>query len=100
MCGCIGNGILARSPIRPNSAWKALGVMGPSRSVMKTCEDSPCSRCRRRSEDRSGGAGLREQWLIPGIVAPEGPRPATYDGQVTALDIAGFALPVFDRQER
>ena len=48
MCGCIGNCILARAPIRPNSAWKALGVIGPSRSVMKTCEDSPCSRCRRR----------------------------------------------------
>src|ERR1700750_1020083 len=49
MCGCIGNCILARAPIRPNSAWKALGVIGPSRSVIKTCEDSPCSRCRRRS---------------------------------------------------
>jgi len=34
-------------PIRPNSAWKALGVIGPSRSVMKTCDDAPCSRCRR-----------------------------------------------------
>src|SRR5262249_46249620 len=49
MCGGIGNCILARAPIRPNSAWKALGVIGPSRSVIKTCEDSPCSRCRRRS---------------------------------------------------
>src|SRR5262249_49038334 len=49
MCGWIGNGILARAPIRPNSAWKALGVIGPSRSVIKTCEDGPCSRCRRRS---------------------------------------------------
>src|SRR5262249_53593123 len=49
MCGWIGNGILARAPIRPNSAWKALGVIGPSRSVIRTCEDSPCSRCRRRS---------------------------------------------------
>src|SRR5215831_18187337 len=49
MCGCIGNCILARAPIRPNSAWKALGVIGPSRSVIKTCEDGPCSRCRRRS---------------------------------------------------
>ena len=28
---------------------EALGVIGPSRSVMKTCEDSPCLRCRRRS---------------------------------------------------
>jgi len=46
MCGCIGNCILARAPIRPNSAWKALGVIGPSRSVIKTCEDGPCSRCR------------------------------------------------------
>jgi hypothetical protein len=27
MCGCIGNCILARAPIRPNSAWKALGVI-------------------------------------------------------------------------
>jgi hypothetical protein len=44
-----GNGIFARSPIRPNSASKALGVIGPSRSDIKTCEDSPCSRCRRRS---------------------------------------------------
>jgi hypothetical protein len=35
---------LARDPIRPNSAWKALGVIGPSRSVIKTCEDTPCSR--------------------------------------------------------
>jgi hypothetical protein len=26
----------------------ALGVIGPSRSVIKTCEDSPCSRCRMR----------------------------------------------------
>jgi tripartite-type tricarboxylate transporter receptor subunit TctC len=26
-----------------------LGVIGPSRSVIKTCEDGPCSRCRRRS---------------------------------------------------
>src|SRR6476619_5322269 len=49
MCGCIGNCILARDPIRPNSAWKALGVIGPSRSDIKTCEDSPCSRCRRLS---------------------------------------------------
>src|SRR5262249_54696607 len=49
LCGCIGNCILARAPIRPNSAWKALGVIGPSRSVIKTCEDGPCSRCRRRS---------------------------------------------------
>src|SRR5215472_16388304 len=49
MCGCIGNCILARAPIRPNSAWKAFGVIGPSRSVIKTCEDGPCSRCRRRS---------------------------------------------------
>src|SRR5437016_12026236 len=48
MCGCIGNCILARDPIRPNSAWKALGVIGPSRSDIKTCEDSPCSRCRSR----------------------------------------------------
>src|SRR5262245_24696311 len=45
MCGCIGNCILARAPIRPNSAWKALGVIGPFRSVIKTCEDGPCSRC-------------------------------------------------------
>jgi hypothetical protein len=30
------------------SAWKALGVIGPSRSVIKTCGDAPCSRCRRR----------------------------------------------------
>jgi hypothetical protein len=49
MCGWIGNDILARAPIRPNSAWKALGVIGPSRSVIKTCEDGSCSRCRRRS---------------------------------------------------
>src|SRR5512132_3718093 len=49
MCGCTGNCSLARAPIRPNSAWKALGVIGPSRSVIKTCEDGPCSRCRRRS---------------------------------------------------
>src|SRR5207244_9380208 len=49
MCGCIGNCILARDPIRPNSVWKALGVIGPSRSDIKTCEDSPCSRCRRRA---------------------------------------------------
>src|SRR5258707_12710807 len=35
MCGCIGNCILARDPIRPNSAWKALGVIGPSRSDIK-----------------------------------------------------------------
>src|SRR5262245_44981876 len=42
MWGCIGNCILARAPIRPNSAWKALGVIGPSRSVIKTCEDAPC----------------------------------------------------------
>src|SRR6266542_3318243 len=49
MCGWIGKGILARAPIRPYSAWKALGAIGPSRSVMKTCEDGPCSRCRRRS---------------------------------------------------
>src|SRR5262245_32057153 len=40
MCGWIGNCILARAPIRPNSAWKALAVIGPSRSVIKTCEDS------------------------------------------------------------
>jgi hypothetical protein len=40
MCGWIGNGILARAPIRPNSAWKAFGVIGASRSVMKTCEDA------------------------------------------------------------
>jgi hypothetical protein len=33
MCGWVGNGILARAPIRPNSAWKALGVIGPSRSA-------------------------------------------------------------------
>jgi hypothetical protein len=39
MCGWIENAILARAPIRPNSAWKALGVIGRSRSVMKTCED-------------------------------------------------------------
>src|SRR6516164_282442 len=45
MCGWIGNGILARAPIRPNSAWKALRVIGPSRSVMKTCEDAPPRRC-------------------------------------------------------
>ena len=32
MCGCI----LARAP-------KALGIIGPSRSVIKTREDSPCS---------------------------------------------------------
>jgi hypothetical protein len=38
-----------RAPIRPNRAWKALGVIGPSRSVIKACEDGPCSRCRRRS---------------------------------------------------
>src|SRR5262249_55693020 len=30
-----------------NRAWKALGVIGPSRSVMNTCEDAPCSRCNR-----------------------------------------------------
>jgi hypothetical protein len=36
-------------PIRPNSAWKAFGVIGPPRSVMKTCDDGSCSRCRRRS---------------------------------------------------
>ena len=30
------------------SPFKALGVIGPSRSVIKTCEDGPCSRCRRR----------------------------------------------------
>ena len=35
MCGCIGNCILARAPIRPNSAWKALGVIGPSRSLRR-----------------------------------------------------------------
>src|SRR5262245_48363515 len=49
MCGWIGNGILARPPIRPKSAWKALGVIGPPRSVMKTCEDGPCSRFSRLS---------------------------------------------------
>src|SRR5262245_47940301 len=32
-------GVLARAPIRPNSAWKALGVIGPSRSDIKTCEE-------------------------------------------------------------
>src|SRR5213080_1856449 len=26
---------------------EGLGVIGPSRSVIKTCDDSPCSRCRR-----------------------------------------------------
>jgi hypothetical protein len=26
MCGWAGNGILARVPIRPNSAWKAFGA--------------------------------------------------------------------------
>ena len=31
----VGNCILARAPIRPNSAWKALGVIGPSRSIIK-----------------------------------------------------------------
>src|SRR2546430_17525266 len=36
MCGWIGNGILARDPIRPNRAWNALGVIGPSRSVIRT----------------------------------------------------------------
>ena len=39
---------LGASAVRPNSAWKAFGVIGPSRSVMKTCDDGPCSRCRRR----------------------------------------------------
>src|SRR5262249_25729560 len=59
-CGCIGNCILARAPIRPNSAWKTLGVIGPSRSVIKTCEDGPCSRCRRRSaHSRDGRWRLR-----------------------------------------
>jgi hypothetical protein len=31
MCGWIGNGILARAPIRPKSAWKAFGVIGAPR---------------------------------------------------------------------
>ena len=31
----VGNCILARAPIRPKSAWKALGVIGPSRSIIK-----------------------------------------------------------------
>jgi hypothetical protein len=64
---CIGNCILARAPIRPNSAWKALGVIGPSRSVIKTCEDGPCSRHRRRRARISSpciepirGIGVRE----------------------------------------
>src|SRR5262249_30261671 len=50
--GCIGNCILARAPIRPNSAWKALGVIDPSRSVIKTCEDSPCSSKKRLVSSR------------------------------------------------
>jgi hypothetical protein len=29
---------------------ECLGVIGPSRSVIKTCEDSPCSRCTRCAE--------------------------------------------------
>jgi hypothetical protein len=41
MVGWIGNGIPAQAPIRPNRAWKALGVIGPSRSVMNTCDDTP-----------------------------------------------------------
>jgi hypothetical protein len=31
---------------RPNSACKALGIIGPSRSVIKMCDDGPCSRHR------------------------------------------------------
>src|SRR4029453_17738783 len=68
MCGWIGKGILARAPLRPNSAWKALGVIGPSRSVMKTCEDGPCSRCRRRRARISSpciGWTLGEPFLGP-----------------------------------
>jgi len=31
---------LGPSPDRPNSAWKALGVIGPSRSGVEWCEFS------------------------------------------------------------
>src|SRR5262245_13881780 len=37
----IGNGISVRAD-RPNSAWKASGVIGLSRSVMKTCAKTLC----------------------------------------------------------
>jgi hypothetical protein len=41
-----GPEILARTPIRPNNAWNALGVIGPSRSVMTGCsrQDKRCAR--------------------------------------------------------
>jgi len=31
-------------PTMGGSCVEAFGVMGPSRSVIKTCEDGPCSR--------------------------------------------------------
>jgi hypothetical protein len=35
--GRTGNGILARSPMRANNPWNDFGVIGPPRSVKKTC---------------------------------------------------------------
>ena len=40
MCGWMGNGIFARSPIRANKVWKLLAVSGPPRSDENTCGDA------------------------------------------------------------
>jgi hypothetical protein len=86
MCGWTGKVIAAHAPIRPNSAWKALGVIGPCRSVMKTCDDGPCSRWRRRrarvsphlASDKHSATRF---WPCGHAVDPSTARPETIGGR-------------------
>ena len=43
--------------MRPNRAWRLLGVIGPPRSDWNTYGDGPHSRCRRRSAHNSSPRG-------------------------------------------
>ena len=85
---------LGPDPIRPNSAWKALGVIGPSRSVMKTCDDGPCSRCsvagRVSRHPASDGRSASRSWPCGRVAGRWSARPATIADR-TAQTPAGHA---------
>ena len=73
-------------PIRPNSAWKAFGVIGPSRSVMKTCDDSPAravGAAERVSRHlASDGHSATRSWPCGHAVDPSTARPETIGRRV------------------
>src|SRR5215472_6936148 len=108
MCGWIGNCILARAPIRQNSAWKALGVIGPSPPPALT--DGPCcapSRpddCRRNATNRAAGRSIRPSYIgfsrrCP-PPQPASPASAQRDAMADAL-VAELRAVIADlRQDR